>query len=91
VKNALIHDYTNDPAFSRHIFEPELPFEVREGVLYKEGKLCVPIGKLRHTLMHDAHDSIVAGHLGIDKTIASISSNGAELVRTLPSCWLLRC
>jgi hypothetical protein len=21
--------------------------------------------------MHDAHDSIVAGHLGIDKTIAS--------------------
>jgi RNase H-like domain found in reverse transcriptase len=62
VKNALIHDYKNDPAFSRHILEPELPLEVRGGMLYKEGKLCVPIGKLRQTLMHDAHDSIVAGH-----------------------------
>jgi Integrase zinc binding domain len=41
-------------------------------MLDKDGKLCVPIGKLRQTLMHDAHDSIVAGHLGIDQTIASI-------------------
>jgi hypothetical protein len=72
VKNALIHDYKNDPAFSWHILEPELPFEVRGGMLYKDGKLCVPMGELRQTLMHDAHDSIVAGHLGIDKTIASI-------------------
>jgi Integrase zinc binding domain len=41
-------------------------------MLCKDGKLCVPMGKLRQTLMHDAHDSIVAGNLGIDKTIASI-------------------
>jgi Integrase zinc binding domain len=72
VKNALIHDYKNDPAFSRHILEPELPFEVRGGMLYKDGKLCVPMSKLRQALMRDAHDSIVVGHLRIDKTITSI-------------------
>jgi Integrase zinc binding domain len=46
-------------------------------MLYKDGKLCVPIGKLRQTLMHDAHDSIMAGHLGIDKKIASIRNRFA--------------
>jgi Integrase zinc binding domain len=95
VKNALIHDYTNDPAFSRHILQPELHFEVRGGMIYKDGKLCVPIGKVRQTLMQDAHDSIVAGHLGIDKTIASIrkmfewggmSKDIAEYVRSCDRC-----
>jgi Integrase zinc binding domain len=95
VKNAFIHDCKTDPAFSRHILEPELPFEVRGGMLYNDGKLCVPMGKLRITLMHDAHDSIVAGHLGIDKTIASISKRFewggmskdiAEYVRSCDRC-----
>jgi Integrase zinc binding domain len=62
---------------------------------YKDGKLCVPIGKLRQTLMHDAHDIIVAGHLGIDKAIASIrkmfewggmSKDFAKYVRTCDRC-----
>jgi Integrase zinc binding domain len=74
VKKSLINDYKSDPAFGEHVAEPKLPFEAREGMLYKDGKLFVPIGKLRQTLMHYAHDSIVAGHLGIDKTIASISN-----------------
>jgi Integrase zinc binding domain len=43
-------------------------------MVYKDGKLWVPIGKLQQTLMHESHDSIVAGHLGIDKTTASIRS-----------------
>jgi hypothetical protein len=30
-------------------------------------KLVVPQGKLRQALMHDAHDAIVAGHLGFNK------------------------
>jgi Integrase zinc binding domain len=100
VKNALIHDYTNDPAFSRHILEPKLPYEVRGCMLYKDGKLCVPIGKLRQTLMHDAHDSIVAGNLGVDKTIASIrkmlewggiSKDIAEYVRSCDRCQRNKC
>jgi hypothetical protein len=72
VKKSLINDYKSDPAFAEHVAEPKSPFEAREGMLYNDGKLCVPIGKSRQTFMHDAHDSIVAGHLGIDKTIGSI-------------------
>jgi Integrase zinc binding domain len=95
VKKSLIHDYKYDPAFSRHILEPELPFEVRGGMLHKDGKLCVPIWKLPQTLMHDAHGRIVAGHLGIEKTIASIrkrfewggmSKDVAEYVRSCDRC-----
>jgi Integrase zinc binding domain len=64
-------------------------------MLYKDGKLCVPMRKLRQTLMHDAHDSIVAGHMGIDKTIASIrkrfewgrmSKDIVEYVRSCDRC-----
>jgi hypothetical protein len=45
--------------------------------------------------MHDAHDSIVTGHLGIDKTIASIwnrfmwdgmSKDFAEYIRSCDRC-----
>jgi RNase H-like domain found in reverse transcriptase/Integrase zinc binding domain len=95
VKKALINDYKSDPAFAKHVAEPKSPFEAREGMLYKDGKLGVPIGKLRQTLMHDAHDSIVAGHLGIDKTIASIrnrvtwdgmSKDIAEYIRSCDRC-----
>jgi hypothetical protein len=62
VKKSLINNYKSDPAFAEHVAEPKSPFETREGMLYKDGKLCVPTGKLRQHLMHDAHDSIVADH-----------------------------
>jgi Integrase zinc binding domain len=32
----------------------------------------VPDGQLRLVLLHEAHDAIVAGHLGIDKTYAAL-------------------
>jgi Integrase zinc binding domain/RNase H-like domain found in reverse transcriptase len=95
VKIFLANDYKSDPAFAEQVAEPKSPFEAREGMLYKDGKLCEPIGKLRQTLMHDAHDSIVVDHLGIDKTIASIrnrftwdgiSKDFAEYIRTCDRC-----
>jgi RNase H-like domain found in reverse transcriptase/Integrase zinc binding domain len=95
VMKSLINDYKSDPAFAEYVAEPKSPFEAREGILYKDGKLCVPIGKLRQTLMHDAHDSIVAGHLRIDKTIATIrnrftwdgmSKDIAEYIRSCDRC-----
>jgi RNase H-like domain found in reverse transcriptase/Integrase zinc binding domain len=94
-KKSLINDYKSDPAFAEHVSEPKSPFEARDGMLYKDGKLCVPIGKFRQTLMPDAYDSIVAGHLGIDKMIASIMNrftwNGmskdiAEYIRSCDRC-----
>jgi hypothetical protein len=61
-------------------------------MLYKEGKLCVPIGKVRQILIHDVHDSIVAGHLGIDKMIARIRNRftwdgmSKDIVEYIRSC-----
>jgi Integrase zinc binding domain len=65
-----------------------MPVEVRGGMLYKDGKLCVPIGKLRQTLMHDGHDSIVKGHLVIDKTIASFRKRfeWGGLIKDIAEC-----
>jgi hypothetical protein len=47
VKKSRINDYKFDPAFAEHVAGPKSPFESRDGMLYKDGKLCVPIGKLR--------------------------------------------
>src|SRR6185436_8781227 len=39
-----------------------------------EPRLCIPNdATLRLKILHDHHDSPIAGHLGIDKTIANIS------------------
>jgi RNase H-like domain found in reverse transcriptase/Integrase zinc binding domain len=92
VRKSLINDYKSDPAFAEHVAEPKSLFEAREGMLYKDGKLCVPIGKLIQSL---THNSIVAGHLGIDRTIASIknkftwdgmSKDIAEYIRSCDRC-----
>jgi hypothetical protein len=38
-----------------------------DGLLYDaDRRLCVPNGRLRMVLMHDAHDAIVKGHLGFE-------------------------
>jgi hypothetical protein len=63
VQKALSNDYKSDPAFAEHVAEPKSPFEAREGMLHKNGKLCVPVGKLRQNIMHDVQDSILEGHL----------------------------
>jgi Integrase zinc binding domain len=38
------------------------------GLLYNHpGKLLVPDGKLRKVLIHDYHDAVILGHLGLYK------------------------
>jgi Integrase zinc binding domain len=60
-----------------------------------ERRLCVPNGRLRILLMHDAHDAIVKGHLGFDKcyqdlsrgfTRPSMRRDVKEYVRSCDSC-----
>jgi Integrase zinc binding domain len=45
----------------------------QDGLLYNDlGQLVVPDGKLRMVLMHNYHDALVSGHLGIDKTLTNL-------------------
>jgi hypothetical protein len=63
----LVLDYLANPSLRQEYINPE-KYKKADGLLYDvEGKLVVPDGKLRLVLMHDAHDAIIAGHLGIDK------------------------
>jgi hypothetical protein len=49
----------------------------RDGLLYEmrgsEPRLCIPAdSKLRGQILHDHHDAAIAGHLGEEKTLASV-------------------
>jgi hypothetical protein len=36
------------------------------------GNLVVQDGKLRMVLMHDYHDAVISGHLGLDKSLSNL-------------------
>ena len=50
-------------------------FRDEEGLIYKGSRLHVPECNLRHTLLSEAHDAPLSGHLGRDKTLQRLSRN----------------
>jgi hypothetical protein len=71
----LTRDFMADPTYQE---EYRLPQQLvkKDGLLFdKKGRLCVPNGSTRLVLMHDSHDAIVSGHLGVAKTICRMSRN----------------
>ena len=50
-------------------------FEVRDGLLYRHGLLHIPKGRSRLHILQTCHDSALAGHFGVMKTIELISRN----------------
>jgi Integrase zinc binding domain len=97
VVKELREAYENYPFYSKMCDDPGEQFmKNADGLLYDaERRLCVPNGRLRMVLMHDAHDAIVKGHLGFDKcyqdlsrgfTWPSMRRDVQEYVRSCDSC-----
>jgi Integrase zinc binding domain len=63
-----------DPEFQEHFSNPRPPYSLRNGLLHFNEKVCVPIGNIRLSLLHDTHDIPSAGHLGVKKTAARLST-----------------
>jgi Integrase zinc binding domain len=96
VVKALREAYSKDSIYSTVHENPGEQFtKSADGLLYNaERRLCVPNGRLRMVLMHDAHDAIVKGHLGFEKcyqdlsrsfTLTSMRRDVKEYVRSCDS------
>ena len=67
-RDPLISYYMQDQFFKTIYQNATKPYHKREGLLYREEKLCVPEGAFRKRLLYDYHDVPSAGHLGPKKT-----------------------
>ena len=48
----------------------------KDGMLFRQGKVCIPSDpSLRKLIMESEHDSCVAGHMGMDKTMELVDRN----------------
>jgi Integrase zinc binding domain len=68
-------DYLADPTYHDEFISPKL-LEKKNGLLFdKRGRLCVPDGSTCLVLMHESHNVIVSGHLGVAKSLDRLSRN----------------
>jgi len=47
-------------------------FLLQDGYLFKGIRLCIPQCSLREMILNEAHDGVLSGHFGRDKTLALI-------------------
>ncbi|KAH0661900.1 hypothetical protein KY285_026809 [Solanum tuberosum] len=50
-------------------------FELKEGYLFRNGKVCVPMFSWRELLVKEAHNGSLMGHFGVSKTLAILSEH----------------
>ncbi len=63
-----------DPEFNTLVQEPQEPFQTRDGLLYRSGKLCIPKGETRSQILKGYHEMPSKGHMGLEKTFSGLSS-----------------
>ena len=68
MQQILARDYESDPEFQEHYNSPRDPFTLKDGILFRLTKFCVPKGNFREQLLHDYHTVPCSGHLGELKT-----------------------
>ena len=68
LSNEISESYKKDKEFSDELKDPKEPFEVKDGLLYRSSKLCIPAGEVRNKILHDYHSTPSGGHLGETKT-----------------------
>ena len=54
-----------------HDGDNTVDYHLRDGLLYRLDKLCVPKGE-HFQLIREAHTSKVAGHFGVGKIVANL-------------------
>ncbi len=74
LQKKLRMEYKTDPEFNTLVQEPQEPFETRNGLLYRSGKLCIPKGETRSQILKDYHEIPSKGHMGLEKTLPGLSS-----------------
>jgi hypothetical protein len=68
----LVTDYMADAGLRQEYIQPQ-KYQKVGGLFYDiDGKLVVPDGQLRLVLLDDAHDAVITGHLGTDKTYSTL-------------------
>ena len=61
--------YLNDPVTAALLQQPKEPFQLSNGMLYKQQQVYVPNNEqIKQTILHECHDSPLAGHVGVLKT-----------------------
>jgi len=75
LKKEITEAYAKDNFFKNKLQDPPKNYHTENGFLYFKGKLCVPEGSYRQKLLHDNHDSPVAGHLGRNKTLEKLQTH----------------
>ena len=68
----LIDSYQRDEEFKDIILSPSKPYVLKDGLLYKSNRLCIPKGEFRSKLLYDYHATPCTGHLGVSKTLNRI-------------------
>lgn len=92
--------YSTDPDFGdvwRQIQTKQMTgdYVVCDGYLFRDRRLCIPRSSLRDRLVRELHASGLSGHVGRDKTIASLEEryywpqlkrDAGKLVQRCPVC-----